>query len=265
MTTTAADRVAAPAIDGRTFALFLVHAIVVVLNFVAAAQGWIAMTVAFVVGLAAFNLSFTIWHECVHNTVARNRHISGLIGRITALLLVYPGYSTLKRDHLLHHKYQGSPDLDPVYPRVQCSPWMFPVHLVRTLAFGRQPDPPEGPLPASERLKDVAGYVMWAAGAVIAALAGWGPALLVAWVIPRLVILPIHSFYVCYLPHAPDGPRVYQTYRVVLRTPLTRYLTLYHSFHGLHHLWPSVPWHRYRAVFVSRRQLLERHGVEIVE
>ena len=43
------------------------------------------------------------------------------------------------------------------------------------------------------------------------------------------------------------------------RTPLV----LGHNYHAIHHLWPNLPWHRYRGVFRERLDWLERHGVPI--
>jgi beta-carotene hydroxylase len=252
-------------LDWRTLTLFAVYVVVLPINVALAARGALGLVWAFLIALAAFNLSFTIWHESVHNTVAPNRTVSTIIGTITAFFLIYPGYNALKRDHLVHHKHQGEPDVDPVYPRVQCRPWLFPVHMFWCLAFPQQPPHPERQLTSAERAKDAVNYAIWLALALAAWRYGYLPALMAAWILPRLVILPIHEFYVCYLPHAAGGPEFYRTYRIVLRTPFTRYLTLYHSYHGLHHVWPSIPWHQYRAAFQSRRRALEQLGVEIVE
>jgi len=36
-----------------------------------------------------------------------------------------------------------------------------------------------------------------------------------------------------------------------------------HNYHAIHHLWPNVPWHRYREVFRERLDLLRKNGVPI--
>ena len=40
-------------------------------------------------------------------------------------------------------------------------------------------------------------------------------------------------------------------------------LTLCHNYHGLHHVWQTVPWHRYAKVFRLKREFLENRGVPI--
>jgi beta-carotene hydroxylase len=228
------------------------------------ATGRIPLVAGFAISLLAFNLSLTLWHECVHNTVFRSHGACTGAGILVSLLLLFPGYFALRRDHWMHHKHQGDPERDPVYPRVQCRPWAFPFRLAWAALFPLKPMTPEHRLTIGERLGDAANYVIVAGLAAGSVVTGLWPVLVFAWVLPRIVIFPIHAFYVCYLPHSGFGRNVYETYRIVLRNPLTRYLTLYHSFHGLHHLWPTVPWHAYRRTFQERRAELEERGVRIL-
>jgi beta-carotene hydroxylase len=178
--------------------------------------------------------------------------------------MIYPGYFFQRRDHLLHHKYQGDPDKDPVYPRTLCRPWAFPFHLVWVILRNPQPMYPERQSTGPERVADVMNYLLCAGAITLGFLYGAGGTVLAAWLLPRAFMVPIHAFYVCYLPHSSHGQSAYQTYRIVLRNPFTRYLTLYHSYHGLHHLWPTIPWHQYRRTYISRKQELTARGVEIL-
>jgi fatty acid desaturase len=36
-----------------------------------------------------------------------------------------------------------------------------------------------------------------------------------------------------------------------------------HNYHAIHHLWPTIPWHRYRAVFRRKLGYLQEHRVPI--
>lgn len=251
-------------LDPVTFLLFLLYLTLLGSSIALAWLGWIPLWAAFGISLVAFNFSFTLWHECVHNTLSSSRAFCSAVGVLTSFTMFFPGYFSLRRDHLLHHKHEGDPEKDPVYPRVQCRPWAFPFHLAWTILFNPQPRNPESRPKAAELGADLLGYLVFAGLAAGAVLLGKGGVLLFAWVLPRLVILPIHAFYVCYLPHSAHGSSTYQRWRIVLRTPLTRYLTLYHSYHGLHHVWPAVPWHEYQSTFRERRAELEAKGVEIL-
>lgn len=251
-------------LDTPTFLLLVLYLALLGSSVALSWLGLIPLAAAFGISLVAFNLSFTLWHECVHNTLSSSRTFCSTVGVLLSFIMVYPGYFLLRRDHLLHHKYEGDPDKDPVYPRVQCRPWALPFHLARVILVNPQPPNPESRPKPGERVVDGLGYLLFAGVAVLAVLHGKGWLLLFSWVLPRLIILPIHAFYVCYLPHSAHGPATYQKWRIVLRNPLTRYLTLYHSYHGLHHIWPTIPWYRYRRTFEDRRADLEAKGVEIL-
>jgi beta-carotene hydroxylase len=250
--------------DIRTLSLFACYVVVLPTNLVLTCVGVMPLFAAFLLGLGAFNLSFTIWHECVHRTVASSRRICTAVGAITAFFMIYPGYFFQQREHLLHHKYQGDPERDPVYPRTQCKPWAFPFHLIRVTLFNPQPSGPEKELTSNERRGDTIAYLLCGTVIVSVAASGFWLPLLAAWLLPRAVMIPVHAFYVCYLPHNGRGESLYEKYRIVLRNPFTRYLTLYHCYHGLHHLWPTVPWHRYKQTFAMREEELRARRVEIL-
>ena len=252
------------AIDLKTFGLFALFVGLLSAGGAMTARGIVPLWAGGLIGLAAFNLTFTIWHESVHNTISTSRAFCTIVGVATSFFMFLPGYFTLRREHLMHHKYQGDPERDPVYPRVQCRPWLFPLRLLLVVLWDPQPANPERRLSWGERIVDGLTLAAFLAAAGGAAAAGYAKEVLAVWIAPRLLIAPIHAFYVCFLPHAAGGPEFYRTFRIVLRNPFTRYLTMYHSFHGLHHLWPNIPWHRYRRVFNERRAELESQGVEIL-
>ena len=54
------------------------------------------------------------------------------------------------------------------------------------------------------------------------------------------------DWYINWLPHAGLPPDRYRGTRIVDVAWLTP-LVLGHNYHAIHHLWPNLPWHRYRA------------------
>jgi fatty acid desaturase len=40
-------------------------------------------------------------------------------------------------------------------------------------------------------------------------------------------------------------------------------LVLGHNYHAVHHVWPPVPWHQYRAVYRRKLDYLTKNGVVI--
>ena len=40
-------------------------------------------------------------------------------------------------------------------------------------------------------------------------------------------------------------------------------LVLGHNYHAIHHLWPNLPWHRYRPTFREKQASLRERGVPV--
>jgi fatty acid desaturase len=52
-------------------------------------------------------------------------------------------------------------------------------------------------------------------------------------------------------------------YRLYPDSLLLRIATLNQHLHGLHHMWPRIPWYRYRAVVDAIRDELGPLGFEV--
>jgi fatty acid desaturase len=70
------------------------------------------------------------------------------------------------------------------------------------------------------------------------------------------------DWYVNYLPHAGLPPHRFHGTRIIDVRWLT-FALLSHNYHAIHHLWPAIPWHRYRATFTQKLDYLREHGVPI--
>lgn len=57
---------------------------------------------------------FITAHDAMHRTVARNTKLNDAIGFLTTLMYAGMSYKGLHRNHILHHKFPGTPD-DPDY------------------------------------------------------------------------------------------------------------------------------------------------------
>ena len=86
--------------------------------------------------------------------------------------------------------------------------------------------------------------------------------LLLLWFVPVVIAKVVMDWYINYLPHVGLPPGRYAGTRILdvgWFTPLV----LGHNYHAIHHLWPNLPWYRYRAVFRERLASLREHGVPI--
>ncbi|NUM88049.1 MAG: fatty acid desaturase [Bdellovibrionales bacterium] len=213
------------------------------------ARGEIGSFPAILLATLLMNLSFTAWHEAAHGTLWRSARLNALVGILASLLSLYPGWFARRREHLAHHRYEGDPERDPVWARVQTGFWGFLPRLALLLLRRHDPIPPDFlPITRAQRRIDritVAGALM-----AMAAMAesGLTESALFVWVLPRAAVFVLHAVWICWLPHAVANPPGFQVYRVRDDGVLGRFFLLGQDLHGIHHRWPEVPWHRYGAM-----------------
>ena len=212
------------------------------------------------VGTFFLNMSFTIWHEAAHGTVFRPRAANDVLGALTAWPAMIP-YFTVRRDHNLHHDFVNDPERDPDFWFLEGSIWSLPFRY------------PKGAKRAVE-IVDRSGRPAWEVNLdrfllvlvlVALGLGIWlaSPiAVLFAWVLPKGFAMWIHAWYVNVLPHRNLPAERFHDTRIYTQAWLVP-LTICHSYHGLHHIWPTLPWHRYPRAFKLKRAFLESRGVPV--
>jgi beta-carotene hydroxylase len=221
---------------------------------------WIAVRHV-LVGTFFLNMSFTIWHEAAHGTVFRNRTANDILGCLAAWPAMIP-YQTVRRDHILHHDFVNDPERDPDYWFTEGSIWSLPLRYPsgakRAVAIvdrsGR---------PSWEVNLDRALLVSILVALGLGVWLGSPLAVLFAWILPKGFAMWIHAWYVNVLPHRGLPPERFHDTRIYTQAWLLP-LTICHSYHGLHHIWPTLPWHRYPRAFRLKREFLESRGVPII-
>jgi len=85
----------------------------------------------------------------------------------------------------------------------------------------------------------------------------------VLWIIPaRLTFLYLLFFFV-WLPHFPyEHTDRFRNTRITL-FPGSTWLLLQQDRHLIHHLYPSIPWYRYRAAHRELAPLLAEYGAVV--
>jgi beta-carotene hydroxylase len=251
-----------PFVDGPTAALIGLMAAGFPLTGVLYQHGMLPAWAALLIGSALMNLSFTAWHEPAHQTFSRWRSLNSAAGWLASLLSVYPGYFARRREHLIHHRFEGQEGKDPVFPRIQSSAWTFPLALLRTALLGAPLQVPASVLPITrvQRAADALSNLLALAVVVTAAALGYFQTILWVWLGPRLVIYALHAYYICYFPHSVPGGG-YQVLRVRQDHAWLRLLTVNQHLHGIHHRWPWIPWHRYRRVLRDCADELRRESL----
>jgi sphingolipid delta-4 desaturase len=77
------------------------------------AQPWWAVVVAaYAVGALADHALWTLIHDCTHNLVFRKASRNAWLQILANLPIVFPAAISFRKYHLLHHRFQGDPELD---------------------------------------------------------------------------------------------------------------------------------------------------------
>ncbi|MEO5667469.1 MAG: fatty acid desaturase, partial [Bdellovibrionota bacterium] len=104
-------------------------------------------------------------------------------------------------------------------------------------------------------------YILLTALYVAAFFGGWIPELLLLFTLPSLIGVGVTVLVFDYLPHHPHKDTTRYGNATVYDVPRWNWFFMGHSFHIVHHLWPSIPWYRYREVYSQARTELVAAGV----
>jgi fatty acid desaturase len=228
-------------------------------NFALRALHPLPLALHVLVATAAVHLAFTVWHEAVHRNLSTRAGVNAVIGILGSFPYMAP-YFMQRWIHLQHHARLNERD-DPNFVYVDGPFWRIVGRYPRALGYARKLLARD-PRTRGEKAADLAQF---AAVGSLYALAWWAGALvdlLLLWALPVAIAKVVMDWYINYLPHVGLPAHRFHGTRVVDVAWLTP-LVLGHNYHAIHHLWPNLPWHRYRAVFRERLDWLERHGVPI--
>jgi fatty acid desaturase len=211
------------------------------------------------IAVVAIHMAFTIWHEAVHGTVSRKPWVNDVVGVLGMLPYMTP-YFMQKWIHLEHHRKLNHAE-DPNYIYTDGRFLTIPLRYLRALGYAKKLLKVD-PRTKAQRISDLTGLGFVAAVHLIALWQGVLFEALLLWFVPVVIAKVIMDWYVNYLPHVGLPPDRFRGTRVIdvgWFTPLV----LGHNYHAVHHLWPPVPWHRYRAVFRNKLDYLKSNGVPI--
>lgn len=193
---------------------------------------------------------FAPYHDASHGSVARNRWVNKVVGHGSAVILMAP-FAAWIYAHLEHHKHTNDPVLDPDHYAGRGPKWLLPIRwLTLDIHFN---------LWMREKKGGTAFYLsLWGLAAALMFWVGVLPVIF-CWLLPARLTTGIVTLFFSYLPHYPHripaSQDRYQATRILLIPGLTP-LLLYHNFHLIHHLYPGVPFYRYRRIYeVQKRKL----------
>ena len=72
---------------------------------------WIFVA-AYLFGAFVNHALYVLIHECTHNLVFRSPRLNAVLQLFTNLPILFPAAASFRKYHLIHHRFQGDPELD---------------------------------------------------------------------------------------------------------------------------------------------------------
>ena len=241
------------------FGAFLVSLVASLSYLWGAVPAWAAITL----GTLARYLGFSVMHEASHRVAHRSRRINDFLGWPTGLALTVT-LPMFRSCHTKHHSYTNQPEIDPDMDVARSPRWLRPLWLLaplwtyRTRYYGR-----DWAKTRRHWWTQLAVDVAIVAAIIASAVTGHTVDLMVVFVIPLLVSLAFLALAFDLIPHLPfdSTERFHDTRARPSRTLNVLFLGQHSPL--VHHLWNSVPWYKYQAVFNETRDALAAAGARV--
>jgi fatty acid desaturase len=211
------------------------------------------------IGAVGIHIAFTVWHEAVHGTVSSEPRVNDVVGVLGMFPYMTP-YFMQRWVHLEHHTKLNEKD-DPNSIYTDGTFLTLPFRYFRALGYAKELLKSD-PRTNGQRWSDRISTLLVAGIFVVAALTSHFVDALVLWFLPVVVGKLVMDWYINYLPHRGLPPDRHKGTRIID----VRWFALVifnHNYHAVHHMWPTVPWHGYRKLYVKKLDYLKSHDVPI--
>lgn len=248
------------------------------------AAGAIPLGLGFAVNSLAAYAWYTVHHDATHKAISgrdpKRRWIEVACGSVAGFFLGLE-FRSYSANHLRHHAHtntESDPDLFVKGPLVQVPVKWVVLSTLATIGALPWGDRLVGriltklgiPFPMASSDRDRAdrnrGRRLGQLGLVILAVSipvGWFAPAFFLWWLPGRVGIGLLMVLFQWLPHFPfDRTDRFGATRIN-RFPGSTWLLLQQDRHLIHHLYPSIPWYRYRAVHRELASLLAERGARI--
>ncbi len=223
-----------------------------------------AAALAFVAAYA----SLTPAHEAAHGNISGREHpwLDLVVGQVSLFCLLGP-FLPFRTVHLRHHAHTNDPVRDPDM-WMAAPKYLIPLRAATILQYywWCYWCPPPG-VRAEHHLRLYAVVFFSLLGIAFAALmaAGHVETVLIVVIAPAWFALAVLAVVFTLLPHHPHicGDRFLNSRARPGR--LRTALTLGQNYHLVHHLWPTVPWYRYGAVYRANWSAMRAKGSDVGE
>lgn len=253
-----------PLIALPTMAMLWVSQITIVSVWYFVISGQLSLLAGCLINVVAYYIQFTPSHDASHNAVSRIPWVNKFIF-FQVMQTYLPGNTgkMLMVMHMQHHRFANE-ELDPDHAVAASAKnalflWFFWDFRYLFFYFKHREHYPDVNI---TRI-----FVEMAVGyAVVGALAWYFPIeVLVLWFIPTRIMGWLICFVFMYLPHV---PHVYTHRENPYKATLIREgwdwlltpLMMYQNYHLAHHLYPTIPFYRYKKAWLARKAFHEAHN-----
>ena len=249
-----------PLISLPALAILIVYYVVYIALWKLSLDGHLNNAVGVAVAAFIAYLAFTPSHDAMHRAFSRIEWVNSLGMRLATFVAVPFGSGKLFRAmHMQHHRFAND-EKDPDHAlssHLKFIPlWgVWPFLYLWTYARNKDQYPP------------LSWYATWGEGivgmSVIAVMFWYFPEqMLYLWALPMYFAFFLMCVVFMVLPHYPhhvkDSENPYQA--TVIRTGWEWLLTplmMYQNYHLVHHLYPTVPFYRYKKAWLAREDFHE--------
>ncbi len=239
------------------------------------ATGMVPFLVAATVMAVLTYLAYTALHEAAHGSVSGShqglRWINELVGYVSGLVLGVP-LTAHRHEHLAHHRHTNDPEADPDFLLSDLT--RSPLAAVRAAAKGifqnyRYYLKHRWSLKNASQNRAFCLEILAILGVRVAIMLLTDPiSALALFLIGGLGGTIILGFLFANLVHNPyrDVGRYVDTSTIVAAGPLNSVMTwlwLFQNYHSIHHLFPRVPFYRYRELFDAIEPIMLARGAPI--
>ncbi len=213
-----------------------------------AMQGRFPAAVSVLAASACAYIQFTVAHDACHGSASRKPWLNEALG-VTAALVLFAPFAALRRNHLHHHAHTNDPDEDPDF-------WVAGTTVIGTTArlftqHARHYWCYFSKLCRRDKALRQAFVLLGFLAACLAAAVHLGHAkdFLLYWFLPSQLGSAALALTFDYWPHRPHRARGRMKDTAVIAPRWLDPFFLNQNIHLLHHLYPTIPWYRYRAAF----------------
>jgi fatty acid desaturase len=215
------------------------------------------LVVSIVPNAIASYLLFTVAHDASHRSLSRHEAVNVWLGRISLFFFApHAGFRTWRFIHMQHHRFTNHDDgRDPDQYTHRGPRWQLPLRwLTIDVHYLRWYAPQLRARPRREQVELAVFWALFVAVVAAAVATGNAAALVALYLVPMRLAVMWLGFAFDYLPHnglhlTPSEDRFKTTRNRVGRERLLSPLLLYQNYHLVHHLHPTIPFHRYIAVW----------------